>query len=60
MNGAVDGDKLLASIVDWPGNSKNPFGEIKTVLGRPGDHNTEIHSILLEYDLIIIFYYHIN
>ncbi|MFT4684340.1 MAG: ribonuclease R [Flavobacteriales bacterium] len=51
MNGAVDGDKVLASIVDWPDNSKNPFGEIKTVLGRPGDHNTEIHSILLEYDL---------
>ena len=51
MYGAVDGDKVLASIVDWPDNSKNPFGEIKTVLGRPGDHNTEIHSILLEYDL---------
>jgi ribonuclease R/exosome complex exonuclease DIS3/RRP44 len=51
MNGAVDGDKVLASIVDWPDNSKNPFGEIKTVLGKPGDHNTEIHSILLEYDL---------
>ena len=49
--GAVDGDKVLASIVDWPDNSKNPFGEIKTVLGKPGDHNTEIHSILLEYNL---------
>ena len=51
MNGAEDGDKVQAKIIDWPKNSKNPFGKISTVLGRPGDHNTEMHSILLEYDL---------
>ncbi len=48
---AEDGDKVLAKITDWPGNSKNPFGKIDVVLGKPGDHNTEIHSILLEYGL---------
>lgn len=51
LNGAEDGDKVLATITDWPDNSKNPFGKITKVLGKPGDHNTEIHSILLEYDL---------
>jgi ribonuclease R len=51
MNGAVDGDKVQAKLIDWPKNSKNPFGKIITVLGKPGDHNTEMHSILLEYDL---------
>jgi len=51
LNNANDGDKVLAKITDWPSNSKNPFGEIIEVLGRPGDHNTEIHSILLEYGL---------
>ncbi len=51
LNNANDGDKVLAKITDWPSNSKNPFGEITEVLGRPGDHNTEIHSILLEYGL---------
>jgi ribonuclease R len=51
INGAKDGDKVQATILDWPENSKNPFGKITTVLGRPGDHNTEMHSILLEYDL---------
>jgi ribonuclease R/exosome complex exonuclease DIS3/RRP44 len=51
MNGAVDGDKVQAKLIDWPKNSKNPFGNITTVLGKPGDHNTEMHSILLEYDL---------
>ncbi len=50
MNGAVDGDKVQAKLIDWPKNSKNPFGKITTVLGKPGDHNTEMHSILLEYD----------
>ncbi|MBV1888590.1 MAG: ribonuclease R [Urechidicola sp.] len=50
-NNAEDGDKVLVSFVDWPENSKNPFGKISKVLGKPGDHNTEIHSILLEYDL---------
>jgi len=51
INGAKDGDKVVASITDWPQNSKNPFGKITTVLGKPGDHDTEIHSILLEYGL---------
>jgi ribonuclease R/exosome complex exonuclease DIS3/RRP44 len=51
MNGAEDGDKVQAKLIDWPKNSKNPFGKITTVLGKPGDHNTEMHSILLEYDL---------
>ena len=49
INGAEDGDKVVATITDWPANSKNPFGKITTVLGKPGDHNTEMHSILLEY-----------
>jgi ribonuclease R/exosome complex exonuclease DIS3/RRP44 len=48
---ANDGDKVLAKLTDWPDNSKNPFGEIVETLGRPGDHDTEIHSILLEYGL---------
>ena len=51
MNGATDGDKVQATITDWPENSKNPFGKITQVLGKPGDHNTEMHSILLEYGL---------
>ncbi len=48
---AEDGDKVLVKMSDWPDNSKNPFGKIIQVLGKPGEHNTEIHSILLEYGL---------
>jgi ribonuclease R len=51
INSAEDGDKVLVTLTDWPSNSKNPFGKITQVLGKPGDHNTEIHSILVEYGL---------
>jgi ribonuclease R/exosome complex exonuclease DIS3/RRP44 len=51
LNGAEDGVKVLVKLTDWPSNSKNPFGEVVTVLGMPGDHETEMHSILLEYGL---------
>jgi ribonuclease R/exosome complex exonuclease DIS3/RRP44 len=55
INGAQHGDKVVAEITNWPDNSKNPFGKIITVLGKPGEHNTEIHSILLEYGLPYTF-----
>ncbi len=48
---ANDGDKVLAQIYDWPDDAKSPFGEVIQVLGKPGEHNTEIHSILAEYGL---------
>ncbi|MEN8123397.1 MAG: ribonuclease R, partial [Bacteroidota bacterium] len=51
INGAKDGDKVAVQLGDWPDNSKNPFGRIIDVLGRPGEHNTEIHSILFDYGL---------
>ena len=60
INGAEHGDKVLAKLTDWPDNSKNPFGKITQVLGKPGDHDTEIHSILLEYGLPYEFPKHIE
>lgn len=51
INKAKDGEKVAVEMLDWPENSKNPFGKIIDVLGKPGDHDTEIHSILFDYDL---------
>lgn len=51
LENAENGVKVLAKITDWPDNSKNPFGKVVDILGMPGDHETEIHSILLEYGL---------
>ena len=51
LNEAKDGDKVAVKLKDWPENSNNPFGKIIDVLGKPGEHNTEMHSILFDYDL---------
>jgi ribonuclease R len=48
---AKDGDKVLVSLEDWPEKADCPNGSIIKILGKPGDHNTEIHSILAEYGL---------
>ncbi|MDD7885944.1 ribonuclease R family protein [Flavivirga sp. 57AJ16] len=48
---AQDGDKVLVKLEDWPENADSPYGKVIQVLGKPGDHNTEIHSILAEYGL---------
>ncbi|WP_374360960.1 ribonuclease R [Cloacibacterium sp.] len=51
INGAKDGEKVVVKMQNWDANSKNPEGEIIQVLGLPGEHETEIHSILAEYGL---------
>jgi ribonuclease R len=48
---AEDGDKVLVSLEDWPEKADSPYGKVIKVLGKPGDHNTEIHAILAEYGL---------
>lgn len=51
LNGAKDGQKAIARIVEWGKNSVNPIGEIIEVLGNVGENNTEMHAILAEYGL---------
>jgi len=51
LNGAKQGQKAVAKVVDWNPKSKNPVAEIIKVLGDPGLHETEIHAILAEFEL---------
>jgi ribonuclease R len=51
LNGAKQGQKAVGKVVDWNPKSKNPVAEIITVLGDPGLHETEMHSILAEFEL---------
>ena len=51
INKAEDGDKVLVKLEDWPENADSPYGKVVQVLGKPGEHNTEIHAILAEYGL---------
>ncbi|WP_194766402.1 ribonuclease R [Tamlana sp. I1] len=48
---AEDGDKVLVKLEDWPEKADSPYGKVIQVLGKPGEHNTEIHAILAEYGL---------
>jgi ribonuclease R len=51
INGALQGQKAVARVIEWDPKSKNPVAEIIKVLGYPGLHETEIHAILAEFEL---------
>src|SRR5512133_1000486 len=51
LNGAKQGQKAVAKVVDWDAKSKNPVAEIINVLGFPGQNETEMHAILAEFEL---------
>nr|WP_299386196.1 ribonuclease R [Allomuricauda sp.] len=57
---AKDGDKVLVSLGNWPEDADSPYGEVLEILGKPGEHNTEIHSILAEYGLPYQFPYEVE
>ena len=48
---AKNGEKVLVEIIEWPDKAESPSGKIIEILGKPGEHNTEIHAILAEYGL---------
>ncbi len=48
---AKNGDKVLVKMEEWPEKAESPVGSVLKVLGKPGDHHTEIHAILAQYGL---------
>jgi ribonuclease R len=55
LNGAKDGEKAIAKIIDWPEGAKNPIGKITDILGKQGENNTEMNAILAEYGFPLSF-----
>ena len=51
LKGGVTGDKAVVRITEWPDDAKNPIGEVVDILGKPGENNAEMHSILAEFGL---------
>ncbi len=52
LNGAKVGEKVVVKVLFWPDKSdKNPEGEVIEILGKAGEHNTEMHAIMAEYGL---------
>ena len=44
----VEGDKVQVKIVEWKDPKKSPIGEVARVIGRKGEHNAEMLSIVIE------------
>ena len=55
MAGAEDGDKVLIKILEWKKQDLSPIGKIIKVLGKPGEHETEIDSILTQNNINLSF-----
>lgn len=55
LNGAKNGEKVVVSILEWPKNAKNPIGQVKTVLGKKGENNTEMNAILADFGFPLEF-----
>jgi len=51
LNGAVNGQKVVAEYIEWRTKDKNPIAKITKVLGYPGEHEAEMHAILNEFNL---------
>ncbi len=51
LNGAKNGQKAIAEIIEWPAKARSPFGKITEVLGDTGNNDAEMHAILAEFEL---------
>lgn len=55
LNGASQKDKVIVEITEWPGRDRNPEGKVTKILGKAGENDAEIHSIMAEFGLPFSF-----
>jgi ribonuclease R len=51
INGANNGDKVIVEVTSWSSQEKKPEAKVVDVLGKAGENEAEIHSIMAEFDL---------
>jgi ribonuclease R len=51
INGATTNDKVVFEVVAWGEGDKNPEAKVVEILGKTGENEAEIHSIMAEFDL---------
>jgi ribonuclease R len=52
LKGGKDGDNVVVKIVEWPdADHRNMIGEVVDVLGKGGDNDVEMNTILAQYGL---------
>jgi ribonuclease R len=54
-NNTKGGMKALVEIVSWKDSKKNPEGKVLKIIGKKGNNDAELHSIVLEKGLSIDF-----
>ena len=52
---ANDGDKVLVKLLEWKKQDLSPIGKIVKVFGEPGNHHTELNSIIAKNEIAIEF-----
>nr|WKN36800.1 ribonuclease R [Tunicatimonas sp. TK19036] len=60
LNGASHGDKVIVKVTEWPKDDRNAVGKIINVLGKAGEHQAEMHSIMAEFGLPFDFPDHVE
>jgi ribonuclease R len=55
VNGATHGQKVLVELVNWDKGTDNPRAKVIEVFGNPGEHETEMHAIMAEFGLPMVF-----
>src|SRR5690554_460760 len=51
IQNAKNGQKVVVELIDWTDQDKSPYARVISVLGDVGDHDVEIHAILVEFGL---------
>jgi len=51
LNGAKTNDKVLFEVTRWAEGDKSPEAKVIEILGKAGENEAEIHSIMAEFDL---------
>jgi ribonuclease R len=51
IKGATNGDKVIVEVINWASDDRKPEAKVVEVLGKAGENEAEIHSIMAEFDL---------
>ncbi len=51
INGARTNDKVVFEVTRWGDGDKSPEAKVVEILGKTGENEAEIHSIMAEFDL---------
>jgi ribonuclease R len=51
VNKAKSGDKVIVEVTEWGDGDRNPEAKVVEILGKAGENEAEIHSIMAEFGL---------